>query len=143
MPDAEVSTYIKSDRPVIAERAMYFSNYEDGHCSVGTPTADTQWYFPEGFTGSNQACGNFDEWILIETPGSLTTSVTVQFMKRNREVITRTYEIQGRRRFTIYVNSIVPDSEVSTFIFADQPIVAERAMYFNNWQGGTCSIGAR
>jgi len=143
LPDAEVSTFIKSDQPVIAERAMYFSNYSDGHCSIGTPTADTQWYFPEGFTGSNSASGQFDEWILIEAPGSLTTNVTVQFMKRNHEVVTLNYEIQGRRRFTIYVNSIVPDSEVSTFISADQPVVAERAMYFNNWQGGTCSVGAR
>ena len=143
MDDAQVSTFIKSDIPVIAERAMYFGDYEDGHCSVGTPTADTEWHFPEGYTGSNSACGQFDTWILIQTPGSLTTNVTVQFMKRDRQVITRTYEIQGRRRFTIHVNSIVPDSEVSTFVSADQPIIAERAMYFNNWRGGTCSIGAR
>ncbi|GEM_PF-6858876 len=36
----------------VAERAMYWNNRSDGHTSIGSPSPDTEWYVPEGFTGS-------------------------------------------------------------------------------------------
>lgn len=49
----EVSAFVTSDRPVIAERSTYFS-YQGrggGTCSAGVEDAADRWYFAEGYTG--------------------------------------------------------------------------------------------
>jgi hypothetical protein len=49
----EVSAFVTSDRPVIAERSTYFSylGRSGGTCSAGVEDAADRWYFAEGYTG--------------------------------------------------------------------------------------------
>jgi len=137
LPAAEVSTKIDSDLPVIAERAMYFNGKKAGHDSVGVNAPSDQWYLAEGYTG-----GNFDEWVLIQNPGDAPATVGVQFQTQEMGVVDRLYGIDPHSRFTIHVDDILPDAQVSTYVDSSQPVVVERAQYLNDMRSGTCSIGA-
>ena len=146
LPNDEVSTKIESTNGVgvIAERAMYF-NYNgktDGHDSIGVTSPANTWYLTEGFTG-----GDFDTWVLVQNPNSSPAEIKATFMKRGGSTIERTYTVDGNSRFTIFVDDILPNDEVSTKIESTNGVgvIAERAMYFNynGKDGGHSSIGAR
>ena len=54
LEEAEFSTRVEADAPLVAERAMYFSyrTRDGGSCSQGTTSPSTTWYFAEDYTGS-------------------------------------------------------------------------------------------
>ncbi len=137
LPDAEVSTYIRSDRPVAAERAMYFNGRKAGHDSIGVSQPSKTWYLAEGYTAES-----FDEYVLIQNPGAEAADVTAVFMTQGAGNQMRQYTVGPHSRFTIHVDDIVPADSVSTAIKSTQPVVVERAQYLNNMTAGTCSIGA-
>ncbi len=137
LPDAEVSTYIQSDRPVAAERAMYFNGRKAGHDSIGVSHTSKTWYLAEGYTA-----GNFDEYVLIQNPGSKDAQVTASFMTASTGNKTKQYTVGPHSRFTIHVDDIVPADSVSTEIKSSEPVVVERAQYLNDMTAGTASIGA-
>jgi len=138
LPSAEVSTRVESNVPVVAERAMYFNGGLAGHDTVGVNFASDQWYLAEGYTG-----GDFDEWVLIQNPGDTEAALDVQFQTQDLGVVERSYTLAPRSRFTIHVDDILPDAQVSTYLSSDQPVVVERAQYLNFMRSGSCSIGAR
>ena len=138
LPASEVSVKVRSESPVLVERAMYWNNRSDGHDSIGTPTPDSTWFLPEGYTDQG-----FETWILIQNPGDGARKVTVVFMESNGTNVTKQYDVAPRSRFTVSMGDVVGKVEASTRVTADGPIIVERAMYFNNRSGGTDSIGIR
>ncbi len=138
LPASEVSTFIASDRPVVAERAVYFNGGLAGHDTIGVNTPAQEWYLAEGFTGAD-----FDEWVLIQNPGEAGASLKIQFQTRDQGVLDRAYYVPPRSRFTIHVDDILPNAEVSTHVSSNRPVVVERAQYLNSMRSGTCSIAAR
>ncbi|MBU4386508.1 MAG: hypothetical protein KKH73_05885, partial [Actinobacteria bacterium] len=138
VPDGEVSVKVRSTEPVLAERSMYWNNRSDGHCFIGTPSPDTEWYLAEGYTG-----GGFETWILVQNPGDDAVSLTFTFMEPGGKNTVREYTVGPRSRFTVAVDEILPASEVSTRVKASGFVIVERAIYFNNRSGGTDSLGVR
>jgi hypothetical protein len=100
--------------------------------------ARSVWYLAEGYTG-----GGFETYVLVQNPGDETRNVTMTFMEPGGRNTVRTYRIAPRSRYTVDVNEVLPDAEVSTRVTADGPVIVERAMYFNGRSGGTDSIGVR
>ena len=137
------STDIKSDIPILAERAMYFkyAGRKGGHDSIGASSTSNTWFFAEGYTGDS-----FDTWILLQNPNESAANVTLSFMRPDGSVINKQVSVPGRRRHSVHVDEIpgLEASDVSTQVTSDLPIVAERAMYFNynGKDGGHDSIGA-
>lgn len=77
MGETDVSAVVNSNRPVIAERAMYFNynGYIDGGAVVpGTEEPRFNWYFAEGYTGPG-----FDTWVLLMNPSDSTAEARVYF----------------------------------------------------------------
>ena len=138
LPGREVSVKVRAAKPVLVERAMYWNNRSDGHDCIGTPTPDTTWYLPEGYTSQG-----FETWVLVENPGDEARIVTMTFMEPSGGNHERKYLVSARSRFTVGVNSFLPSAEMSTRVVADGPVIVERAMYFNNRSGGTDSLGVR
>jgi hypothetical protein len=138
LPDAEVSTKVDANLPVVVERAVYFNGGNAGHDTIGVNSPANHWYLAEGYTG-----GDFDEWVLVQNPGDANASLNVQFQTQDQGVISRSYSLQPRSRFTIHVDDILPDAQVSAYLESDQPVVVERAQYLNNMRSGTGSIAAR
>jgi len=130
LKDAEVSTKVASDAPIVAERSQYF-NYngkDDGNASCGITEPKTAWFLAEGYTG-----GQFDTYVLLQNPNPQATTASVTFMRSDGQNFLYKYRLEANSRFTIHVNTIkeVSSNEVSTAITADEPIIAERSMYFN------------
>jgi hypothetical protein len=137
LADAQVSTKVTSDVPVVAERAMYFT-YEGkpgGHDSIGVCCPSTLWYLAEGYTG-----GDFDTWVLVQNPNNVTANVTLEFQLLDGVAPDETFPIPPNERRSIHLDELqgLADAQVSTKVTADIEVVAERAMYFNynGKQGG-------
>jgi len=135
IPDAEVAVALSSDRPVVAERAMYFDarGRAGGSVAAGATATAEEWYFAEGYTG-----GDFDEWILIANPTDRGVAATVTFQRSDGLQVERDVVLRPRSRFTLHVDDLagLGDAEVSATIKAAFPgVVAERAMYFT-YRGG-------
>ncbi|MBN2169573.1 MAG: hypothetical protein JW738_10040, partial [Actinobacteria bacterium] len=131
--EVQVSTRVHSDQPVIAERAMYWNNRAGGHCATGTPTPGTEWYLAEGSTSG------FETWVLIQNPNAEAAQVQVTYMNEAGEQAGPVVDLPANSRASVDVGVTVPnDFSVSTKLTSDKPVVAERAMYWNNRKGGHC-----
>jgi len=86
---------------------------------------------------------NFDEYILVYNPNDKPAIVTFTFMQPDGNNSNEIVEVGPNSRFSLKVNDYVQFSEVSTRVVADEPIVAERAMYFNyhGTNDGSASVG--
>jgi len=146
-----VSTRVVSDQPVIAERAMYWStlagvNRQAAHDSRGVTSPATTWYLAEGSTGTNDN-GSFESWILVQNPGDEAADVQLFYQTPDEEVDGQHVTLAPHTRETLNVSEVVPDQfSVSTRVDSNQPVIAERAMYWStlagvNRQAATDSIG--
>jgi len=133
---SDVSTHIHADQPVVAERAMYWGGRTGGHVAVGTNVPNQDWYLAEGSTA-----WGFEEYVLVQNPNPAGTPVHVTFMKQGGATQECDFSMAGYSRLTLPVNDLIPGSDVSTHVHADQPVVAERAMYWNGRDGGHATMG--
>ena len=113
-----------------------------GSASEGISKASTDWYLAEGCTS-----GTFDEYVLMMNPNAAAANVTASFMKPDGSVVNGSYVVPALSRYTVHVDNVggLDNTEVSTKLHSDQPITAERSMYFKDYKGkdgGTCSAGA-
>jgi len=143
----EVSAHIRSELPIVAERAMYFiyeGVWPGGHNGMAVTGARNDWYLAEGFTGYESS--QFDEWILVANENSLPAAVTVTYMFPDGSTRDVAHTAPARGRLTISADSDVGEGqEVSAHIHADRPVVVERAMYFDyldKWEGGHNCLGS-
>ncbi len=139
LPDnAHVSTTVTSNIPVAAERACYWSNRKAGHASLGATAPSTTWYLAEGTTADG-----FEDWLLVQNPGDVDSTVTITYMTGAGEVNKAPLVVPAGHRVSVFVNADVPDNaHVSVAVNATQPVVAERACYWNSRAGGHDSLGA-
>ena len=145
--DKNVSAKVTSDQPIVAERPMYF-NYKwvwtGGHDVMGADSPREEFYFAEGYTGAG-----FEEYLSLMNPNPSPTTVHITYIFPGGTPQTQDVGIGPNTRATVNVNAAVgPDKEVSMKITSDDPIVAERPMYFNyggmggwNWTGGHIVMG--
>jgi Tol biopolymer transport system component len=138
-----VSTMVTSDEPIVAERPMYFDYrmaWDGGHTVMGTISPRREFYFAEGYTGAG-----FEEWLSLMNPNAFPVTAHVTYMFPGGTPQTQDVGIGPNTRATVYVNDAVgPDKEVSMKVTSDDPIVAERPMYFNFrgvWTGGHAVVG--
>ncbi|MBN2027908.1 MAG: hypothetical protein JW854_14245, partial [Actinobacteria bacterium] len=129
--------------PVVAERAEYFTYFgkSGGHDSIGTYMPKTTWYLAEGYTG-----GEFSTWVLVQNPTTENATVTLEFqLPPGSNAPDYTFDLPAGTRKSIQLNELdgLGDTDVSTKVTSDKPVVAERAMYFeyDGKQGGHDSIG--
>jgi DMSO/TMAO reductase YedYZ molybdopterin-dependent catalytic subunit len=132
--DWNVSTQVTADVPVIAERAMYWGNRKAGHDAVGVTAPGKTWYMAEGCTANG-----FETWVLLQNPGNDAAKATLTYMNENGQQAGPTVDVPAHSRKSINVASTLPnDAQVSTKVVSDQPVIAERSVYWNGRQGGTC-----
>jgi hypothetical protein len=135
---ADASIQVESDIPVIPERAVYRNNRREGHDSIGTTAPATYYYLAEGTTA-----WGFTTYVLLQNPNDSDTDVTVTYMTANGAKPQDPITLPANSRKTIRVNDVLPNTDFSTKVTGSKPIIAERAMYWNNGTGEAChdSIG--
>lgn len=129
--DKDVSATLTSSSQFLAERSVYFDDSkgrEGGHCAVGAASPSREWIFAEGYTGSD-----FEEWLCLYNPGTIAAGAElISFAQNGGGDNEYAVTIPAGQRVTIFVNELIgPDQQHSLHVISDQPIVAERAMYFN------------
>jgi len=151
-PDQDVSMYVTSDGPIVAERPMYFQYipaalayqlWGGGHDTAGAQFAAYRWEFAEGTTRDG-----FQTYLCIANPNNLDVEVTIDYITSQedgtKETITESVTVEKNTRYTIRVNDeVAAGRDVSTVLTCAVPIVVERPMYFssNRYVGGGTSLG--
>jgi hypothetical protein len=125
------ATQVTADQPIVVERAMYFDNDQAGHDTLATPAPGTTWYVAAGASR-----GGFDTWLLVANPGNTPASVKVSFISDTGNVVTQPLFVLPHSRNSLYTDPLLPDSTYGMRVDSDQPVVAERAVYFDNGRAG-------
>lgn len=136
-----VSTAVISDRPVIAERSVYWNSIhakrQAAHDSIGVTAPAKTWYLAEGSTGVRPGdridAGNFETWILVQNPNAAPAEVDITFQTPNGTVEgPRNAVIDPFSRRTFDVAQYVPGEwSVSTQVTSSENIIAERSVYWD------------
>ncbi len=143
MAETEFSTCVEATKPVVVERSMYFDYHgiKEGHNSGGVTSLSSEWYFAEGYTG-----GGFDTYFLLANPSDATTHATMTLQSDDGLKEEFPVNLEPRSRKTIVVDNVKgwEQKAFSAKVRADNPIAAERAMYFNynGITGGHDAFGA-
>ena len=135
IPDADISTIVSSDQPIIAERSMYFRQ-AGGHGGMASSQLSKSWYMAEGRVGDG-----FDTWLLAMNPNQTAANLKVTYMRENGTTATGFYAIQPGSRLSIFVNDVVGTGRVGAKVESDQSIVVERSTYFADGKGGHNVVG--
>lgn len=135
---ADASIKVSSDVPVIAERSMYRNNRREGSNSIGATAPSQDHYLAEGSTA-----WGFTTYVLVQNPNPTSTNVTVTYNTPSGLVHGKPLTLPANSRATIKVNDTAPNMDLSTHVHGSQPVVAERAMYWDTGNGQAChdSIG--
>lgn len=139
LANAPFSTIVESTNGtlVFVERAMYFggSPWEGGHESLGVTGASKSWFFGEGFT-TDTASLAFDTFLLLSNPGTKPATATVTFLPEGGAPVVKQYPLLATSRENVWVdlipdrNNVMASAPFSISVESDEPIVAERAMYW-------------
>ncbi len=124
---------VESALPITAERAMYFGTpvFNGGHDSPGQALPSTQWLFAEGASGAF-----FDAYFLVGNPGLTTANLVFTYQLATGGTVVVNRSVAAGARLTVLAELEDPqlaDTAFSLKITSDQPVVAERSMY---WGGG-------
>jgi hypothetical protein len=137
---ADASVVVSASEPVVAESSMYRNNRREGQCSIGANQPSDTFYLAEG-----TSAWGFTSWVLIMNPNDDPADVNITYMTPGGPVAQPTFQMPPNSRSSIDVNAVpgMANVDFSTMIQASQPIVASRAMYWNNGTGEAChgSVG--
>ena len=142
VPDLGVATTVKADRPVAAERAMYWKDNGAGTITAGASAPAFTWRFADGRTS-----GDFQEYLLLSNPNKNQARVTVEFIQADGKKGVQSIIMPGGSRYTMAVHQLYPGQPaLGTTVSSTQPIVAERSLYpgspnLTTSRGGATSLG--
>jgi hypothetical protein len=155
LPLGPVATQVSATRPVVVERAQYWpfsaDRWVEAHNSFGVTDAALKWGLAEGRVGGDEG---YQTFVLLANPGTTDAMVTLRFLGDGVSgvPVEKSVSVPAQRRVTVPVEAAAgtPPSTVTTFgtvITSDQPIVVERAMYWNAggqiWAAGTNATASR
>ena len=149
-PDRIVSAIVSADYRIAAERVMQRmaeAGRLDSTSSLGNTAPGTTWYFAEGYTGAT-----FQQYLTIQNPSAAPANVTVTFLPQNvpsasPRAVTLTVPANSRATENIRRDYLPYGGQsVGMIVTSDQPIVAERVLYFGTGAGsakfgGTAKAG--
>ncbi|AMY09923.1 IPT/TIG domain protein [Luteitalea pratensis] len=141
---AQVSAVVKdtsTPADIVVERSMFFpltgTPYAGGTGASGVTAPAKRWILAEG------AAGVFETFILIANPSAARAAVTVRYLKGDGASVAESTTIEPGNRATLWpsANPALAGQGFSTVVESDQPVVAERAMYFDNFRSGHDALG--
>lgn len=137
-PGRDVAVRVDSTQPVVVERPQYYAfDLPDGTAVRGTSVGvglqpRTVWRFAEGYTGPG-----FGEYLTLGNLGRSPATATLTYLFADgSSPQTADVQVPALSRVTVDVNAVVGSSrQVSVMVQSDQPLAAERPMYFSGCLG--------
>jgi kumamolisin len=159
----KLSIWVHSNNDVVVERPMYFKanipnvgNTTGAASEVGATSPGTNWLFAEGYTGQ-LSTEHFQTYYELANFGASSASVTVKLEYTNGDVqaVPVTVPAYGFTQFDVNNANAHPNNayctpspcqvttSVSAQVTSNNPIVADRLMYFNynGYPGSTDVVG--
>ncbi len=126
------STYVNHAGLYIGNGFFMHSTGTNGGVSINALTGDRVKRFANG----RRVIGgpypnNFDEYVLLYNPNNQAATATLSFLAAAGQAAQKQYTVGAQARYTVSVDDVMPYDEVSVSVASDQPLVAERAMYFS------------
>ncbi len=126
------SSYINHAGMYIGNGFFMHSTGTNGGVSINALTGDRVRRFANG----RRVIGgpypnNFDEYVLLYNPNDQAATATLTFLAAGGTAAQKQYPVAAHARYTVAVDDVMPYDEVSVSVASDQPLVAERAMYFS------------
>lgn len=153
LAETDVSASVTAERPIIVERAMYWSGgpgrWQEAHASAALTTTGTRWVLAEGEQGGSLG---YDTFVLLANPGDRDATVRVTLLRaEGRPTVHREVQVPANSRATLNGREFGLGPGEQFGILVDSingvPIVVERAMYWNGggqfWGGGSNETGVR
>jgi hypothetical protein len=104
--------------------------------TTGKVLGAKHWFIAEGSTGAG-----FDTWILLQNPGGVKATAQITFATASGPRAPFSITLEPKTRSTVRIQDYVPDDfHVSTFVDSDEPVVAERSMYWDKRFWGATGI---
>jgi hypothetical protein len=142
----DASCQVSADAPIVVERSMFRgANKAMGHETIGATTPATTSFLAEGSTS-----WGFTTYVLVQNPNPVTANVKLSLLTSLGRLDGPTAAMPPNSRKTFNLNNFInvgalsKGLDVSTIVSSDQPIIAERAMYWYNnvmKEGGHDTIG--
>jgi hypothetical protein len=135
--DTSVGFEVRSDVPVLAERAMYWAGTADTwsgtHASGGQPEPGLRWGLAAGAAGVTRAAEHF---VLIANPDDTRPAVVRARYFAQGQWVDQEYTVPPKSRFTVWLPVMVPalvDTAYGTEVTSTNgvPILVESALYWN------------
>ena len=137
------ATRITSSAPIVAERAMYWGGFVEGHATAGLTDEATRFIFAEGVAG-NFGGSLYETFYLFLNSTAAPITLTGTFYREDGYGVRQQYIIPANSRFTLY-GAAVPYMNGQKFgaVFeGTAPFIAERAVYWGAGRfGGHVSTG--
>ncbi len=131
-----VSALIELDQAIVATRTISRTT-SDGtvlgeSSSSGINGLAQFWYFAEGYTGAS-----FQEYLALFNPGNTPASVIVQPVGKAgaQPAAPLSETVPAHARVTVNVRAAVPGQSLGLSVQSDQPIAAERVLYWGSGAG--------
>lgn len=150
-PDMDLSTKVHSDKPIVAERSMFWSLPGVGGLattdSIGTSAAHMSWCLPDG--AATDENGGAETFTLVQNPNKADVQVRISYLNeggKDNVVFTDTVPASSRKTYNM-ADKYAPGATASASIVvesltAGKKVIVERSMYMNGRWGGTDTIGA-
>ncbi len=156
----DAAVEVTSDVDIVVERSMYWgkgkfnfgpgytngpiTDMRGGHSTSGVNQTRTSWSFAEG------SVGYFQTYVLVSNPNDVAATVRVKYLTGLGEEVSEVRNVApgSRETFAAYDALTAQLGARPQFDFAIEVVsensvgvVAERAMYWNNFGGGHASVG--
>jgi hypothetical protein len=128
LPNEEFSIRVSSNQPVIAERSMFRFPGNAASATAGATEASRTWYFAEG--SSVAAPRATDTFLLLQNPAPASTTAAITLYSTGGEQRSLQVPMPGNSRRTVFLNQHFPGASFGIRVESDQPVVAERSMFF-------------
>ena len=138
LANANVSTTVVSDLPVVAERAMYwaggFTTWYEAHNAFGITDTGTKWGLAKGRVGTTF---NYQTFILLANPAATPATVQITYTRTTGTTVVKVYTVAPTSRRNVWVNVEVPELANETFgavieVTNGVEIAVERALYWDS-----------
>lgn len=138
--DKIAAAIVSSPSRITAERIIRRSGANnavlDANSSLGNPNLGKTFYFAEGYTGIS-----FQEYLTVANPSGADAHVTVTFAPEaasSAGAPTETFTVPSNGRATRNIRRDalgISNKSVGMIVTSDQPIMAERVLYFGDGNG--------
>lgn len=138
MPDVDLSTSVEGTLPIIAERAMYLPSPsgEICHDSIGFTATHRAFFLPDGQTTDGR-----ETYTVVQNPNSVPVNIRIIYLLDNGIGIAIFDDTMVANSRETYPMGVVGRASILVFCTSGEKIMVERAMYWNNRQAATNTIG--